>query len=120
MNRVLPLILLAASLSAYAQETKTPPQLVRQALADGRAAGTVGGPVAEETRRRLNATGTLQLVVQRLYLFQQPDCGHVQLDFTQDAALLPGTAMPAPYRWSTQMNICADGYPPSTLTRRSK
>lgn len=120
MKHLLPFLLLAASLPGIAQESKTPPQLVRQALADGRASGTVGGPVAEETRRRLNATGALKLVVQRVYLFQQPDCGRVQLDFTQDAALLPGTAMPAPYTWSTQMNICADGYPPSKLTRRTK
>ncbi|MCU6501877.1 hypothetical protein LPN04_29215 [Rugamonas sp. A1-17] len=120
MKNLLPLILLAASLPALAQETKTPPQLVRLALADGRASGTVGGAVADETRRRLNATGALQLVVQRVYLFQQPDCGRVQLDFTQDAALLPGTAIPAAYTWSTQMNICADGYPPSKLTRRTK
>ena len=118
MKHLLPLLLLA-SLSAGAQENKTPPQLVRQALADGAGRSPVGGPVADETRR-LNATGALQLVVQRVYLFQQPDCGRVQLDFTQDAALLPGTAMPAPYKWSTQMNICADGYPPSKLTRRTK
>lgn len=120
MKNILPPLLLCSSLAANAQEPKTPPQLVRQALADGRASGTVGGPVAEEARRRLNATGGLQLVVQRVYLFQQPDCGRVQLDFTQDAALLPGTAMPAPYTWSTQMNICADGSPPSKLTRRTK
>lgn len=120
MKHLLSLLLVSGSLSASAQEPKTPSQLVRQALADGRASGTVGGPVAEEARRRLNATGALQMVVQRVYLFQQPDCARVQLDFTQDDALLPGSAMPAPYKWSTQMNICADGYPPSKLTRRPK
>lgn len=98
----------------------TAPQLVRQAVADGRATGEIEGPIVDEARRRLNATGKLSLDVRRIYLFEQPGCARVQLDFTQDAALLPRTAVPAPYSWSTQLNICADGYPPSTLSRRGK
>lgn len=113
-----------ATLAAAAAFTLTPAQaaapqsMVRQALEDGQASGNVDGPVAEETRKRLNATGALTLTVKRLYRYEQPGCARVQLDFTQDAAMLPGTALPAPYSWSTQMNICADGHPPANLKRR--
>jgi hypothetical protein len=116
----LTLCALLSSFDASALEERSAPQLVRQAIAEGRAAGLVAGPVAEESRRRLGATGPLTLVVQRVYLFEQPDCARVQLDFTQEAALLPGTAMPSPYSWSTQLNVCSDGQPPSKLTRRNK
>lgn len=97
-----------------------PQRLIRQALEDGQASGPVDGPVAEETREKLNATGALTLKVKRLYRFEQARCARVQLNFTQDAALLPGTALPVPYSWSTQMNICADGYPPTNLKRRDQ
>lgn len=117
MKILLPIVIALAAQPATAAAPQT---LVRHAIADGRAEDRVDGPVAEETRRKLNATGPLTLLVKRIYLYDQPDCARVQLDFTQDAALLPGTALPAPYSWSVQMNICADGYPPTKLTRRSK
>lgn len=106
---------LLALQSAYAAE---PQSMIRQALAVGQASGSVDGPVADETRKRLNATGNLTLTVKRLYPYEQAGCARLQLDFAQDAALLPGNAVPAPYAWSTQMNICADGHPPSNLKRR--
>lgn len=117
MKIPLPMLFALAVLPATAAVPQT---LVRQAILEGHAEDRVEGPVAEETRRKLNATGPLTLLVKRVYLFEQPDCARVQLDFTQDAALLPGTALPAPYSWTVQMNICADGYPPAKLARRSK
>jgi hypothetical protein len=96
----------------------TPQALLRLAIEAGLASGTIDGPVAEETRKQLNATGELTLAVTRVYRFEQAGCARLQLDFTQAAALLPGSTVPAPYSWSTQMSICADGYPPTTLKRR--
>lgn len=113
-------ILVLASAFAPLPALASPQQMVRQAIGDGHAAGVVEGPVADESRRKLNATGALTLEVKRLYLFEQDGCARVQLNFTQADALLPNTAIPAPYSWSSQMNICADGYPPPTLKRRSK
>lgn len=95
-----------------------PQHLVREALETGNASGAVDGPVAEETGKRLNATGVLTLTVKRVYRFEQPGCARVQLDFVQDAALLPGSTLPAPYKWASQMNICADGLAPASLKRR--
>jgi len=117
--KTLAILALAAALAPMAAFA-SPPQLVRQAIGDGHASGVVEGPVADESRRKLNATGALTLEVKRLYLFEQEGCARVQLNFTQADALLPNTAVPAPYSWSTQMNICADGYPPPTLKRRGK
>jgi hypothetical protein len=117
--RFLAMTILATATAALPAAASVP-QMVRQAIEQGYAEGAVDGPIADEARRKLNATGILSLSVKRVYLFEQPRCARVQLDFTQAAALLPGSALPAPYTWSTQMNICADGYPPSTLKRRSK
>lgn len=97
-----------------------PQGMIRQAIEDGQVSGLVDGPIAEETRKKLNATGALTLAIKRLYRFEQAGCARLQLDFTQDAALLPGASLPAPYTWSTQMNICADGYPPANLKRRDQ
>lgn len=116
--KILTILAAAACLALPAAEAAEPQRMVRQALEEGHASGDVDGPVADETRKRLNATGALSLTVKRLYRFEQPGCGRLQLDFSQASALLPGSAMPAPYNWSTQMNICADGQPPATLKRR--
>lgn len=116
--KILSMLAAAAAIALQPAHAAEPQSMVRQALEDGQAAGPVDGPVAEETRKRLNATGALTLAVKRLYRFDQPGCARLQLDFTQEAALLPGTALPAPYSWSTQMNICADGHPPANLKRR--
>lgn len=112
------LLIAAAALALPEARAAEPQRMVRQALEDGHASGSVDGPVAEESRKKLNATGALTLVVKRLYRYEQPGCARLQLDFTQDSALLPGSAMPAPYSWTTQMNICADGHPPANLKRR--
>lgn len=116
--KILAMLAAAAAIAMQTANAAEPQSMVRQALEDGLASGHVEGPVAEETRKRLNATGALTLAVKRLYRFEQPGCARLQLDFTQEAALLPGTVLPAPYSWSTQMNICADGHPPANLKRR--
>lgn len=122
MKRRLIALLAAVSAAAGAgdQLQQEAPHVVRQAIADGRATATIGGQLAEESRRRLNATGALHLSVQRIYLFDQAGCGRLQLDFTQYDALPPGATQPAPYTWSTQMNVCADGHPPANTARRNK
>ena len=122
MKRRLIALLAAVSAAAGAgdQPQQGAPHVVRQAIADGRATATIGGQLAEESRHRLNATGALHLSVQRIYLFDQANCARLQLDFTQYDALPPGTTQPAPYTWSTQMSVCADGHPPANTARRSK
>ncbi|MPQ55123.1 hypothetical protein [Duganella sp. FT27W] len=123
MKRRLTALLVAVSAAAGADEQpqqQEAPQVVRQAIAHGHATATIGGLLADESRRRLNATGKLHLAVQRIYLFGQADCARLQLDFTQYDALPPGATQPAPYTWSTQMSVCADGHPPANTARRSK
>ena len=120
MQRRLIALLVAVSAAASASEEQDAPQVMRYAIAHGHATATIGGPLAEESRRRLNATGQLHLAVQRIYAFEQPDCARLQLDFKQEDALPPGAAQPRPYSWSTQMSVCADGRPPVDPARRSK
>jgi len=110
---------------AYALITALPaaadvPQLLRRAIVTGHARGQVDGPIAHEAQRKLNATGALTLSARRVYRFEQADCARLQLDFTQQAALLPGASLPAAYHWSTQLSICADGHPPAVPARSSK
>lgn len=116
MKTICLLLLMLVTISG---RTASPEALVRQAITEGWAEDVLEGPVAEESRNKLNATGTLTLSVKRLFLFEQPDCARVQLDFTQDAALLPGATLPAPYHWAVSMNICLDGQPPRLLNRRA-
>lgn len=116
--KILPFLAAVAILAQPTAKAAEPQRMIRQALEEGHASGAVDGPVSDETRKRLNATGALTLTVKRLYRFEQPGCGRLQLDFHQAAALMPGSVMPAPYSWSTKMNICADGHPPATLKRR--
>lgn len=94
--------------------------MVRQAIAQGQASGYVDGPIAEQTRLKLNATGPLNLEVKKVYDFEQPDCARVQLNFRQADALLPGATVPKEYSWATQMNICTDGQPPVITKRKAR
>lgn len=102
-------------MSASASE---PAALLRAAIRNGAASDTVDGPVADESRLKLNATGPLTLKVTRLYEFQQADCARLRMTFTQAQALPSGAKKPIDYSWSTDLSICTDGQAPASLTRK--
>lgn len=114
MRTLIALIMMTISAHTVAASTSS---LIRQALETGSANGLVTGTVADDSRKKLNATGPLTLTVTRVYAFEQPDCGRLQLDFEQGEALLPGRSMPEPYKWSIQMNVCSDGQAPKNTKR---
>lgn len=106
---------LASAMPASAADAAS---LIRSAIRTGSAADTVSGPVADESRLKLNATGPLTLKVTRLYEFQQTDCARVRMTFTQAEALPTGVKKPIDYSWSTDLSICTDGQAPATQTRK--
>jgi hypothetical protein len=120
MRIAIHLVLAALSILPLQSRAASAPQMIRKAIEQGHAEGILYGPVAENSRLKLNATGALNLNAKRLYLFDQPGCARLQLDFVQSDALLPGSATPAPYRWSTEMSICTDGQSPLTIQRSTK
>lgn len=106
------------ALLGNASQAAEPAALIRSAIRGGSAVGTVDGPVADEARNKLNATGPLTLKVTRLYEFQQSDCARVRLTFTQAQALPTDAKRPIDYSWSTDLSICVDGQAPATQTRK--
>lgn len=110
-------MLAATAATCYAAPVQ---ELVRQAIAHGKADGNVEGPLADAARTGLHATGKLSLTVLRVTAFPQPGCARLRLHFTQQDALMPGAAMPGPYSWITLMNICADGNAPQLPERRKQ
>jgi hypothetical protein len=115
-----PLILIGCLAIVCTAQAADVAAMVRQAITQGHASGYVDGPIAEQTRLKLNATGPLNLEVKKIYDFEQPDCARVQLNFLQSDALLPSATMPKDYSWATQMNICSDGQPPVITKRKAQ
>lgn len=111
-------ILCIAPLAALPSFAAEPAALLRAAIRTGSATDTVDGPVADESRLKLNATGPLTLKVTSLYEFQQSDCARVRMTFTQSQALPTGAKKPIDYSWSTDLSICADGQAPASQTRK--
>jgi hypothetical protein len=111
--------LLAAALAGVCTSVHPAPvpQLVRLAIQDGFATGSVNGPIAEHARSNLNATGPLTLSVRRVRSYEQPGCARIRLNFSQADARPKGSATSAPYEWVTEMNVCIDGQPPASLKR---
>lgn len=120
MKIAIHLVLAAVSILPVQARAASAPQMIRQAIEQGHSEGILNGLVAENSRLKLSATGTLTLSARRLYLFDQPGCARLQLDFVQLDALLPGAVSPAPYSWSTELSICTDGQSPLTIQRSTK
>lgn len=91
---------------------------MREAIVNGSAQGEVSGPIGDETRQKLNATGPLSIQIKRVYAFEEPGCARLQLNFKQADALAPGALMPSEYAFASQVNICVDGQAPTSLKRK--
>lgn len=107
--------LLLVSTFTFAADTST---LVRQSIRDGEAHGYVDGPILDQSRKQLNATGLLYLRVKKVYDFKEADCARLHLYFTQAEALFANETVPRDYQWETQMSLCLDGSAPKNTAKR--
>ena len=114
MKTALLLVLLIGSTSAHSQPIT---DYVRAAIESGSASGVVTGPVLDESRSKLRATGPLFVTVTRLHRFEQEGCARLTMAFKQADAMPPGQQKPADYKWDIQMNLCSDGQAPTNTTR---
>ena len=110
---------IAALLAATTVSAAEVATLMREAIMNGAAQGVVSGPIGDETRQKLNATGPLSIQIKRVYAFEQPGCARLQLNFKQADALAPGATMPAEYTFASQVSVCLDGQAPTSLKRKS-
>lgn len=78
---------------------------------DGRATGTLDGPVAESLRRRAVSEAPLLVEVTTLRTYREPGCKRLNVRFEQRAVKL-GDAPPADRAAAFQLDYCRDGQPP--------
>jgi len=81
---------------------------------DGRAAGTLAGPLAEVLRMRGVSAAPLLVEVTTLASHQQPGCKRLNVRFQQRDVKI-GNAPPADRELAFQLNYCRDGQPPRSL-----
>ena len=116
MRKVLLCLLLLGTAAAHAQPQPIT-DYIRAAIESGQASGSVTGPVLQESKAKLSATGPLYVTVTRLHRFQQEGCARLSLEFKQREAMPAGQQVPGDYHWDIQMNLCADGQAPTNTTR---
>lgn len=81
---------------------------------DGRAAGTLAGPLAERLRSRGISAAPLLVEVTTLRAYREPGCKRLNVQFRQDAVRI-GDAPPVDREIAFQLSYCRDGQPPRTL-----
>jgi len=78
---------------------------------DGRATGTLDGPVAEALRHRAVSEAPLLVEVTTLRTYREPGCKRLNVRFEQRAVKL-GDAPPADRTAAFQLDYCRNGQPP--------
>lgn len=81
---------------------------------DGRAAGTLAGPLAEVLRSRGISAAPLLVDVTTLRAYREPGCKRLNVQFHQRQVKL-GNAPPTDRELAFQLNYCRDGRPPRSL-----
>ena len=81
---------------------------------DGRAAGTLAGPLAEALRMRGVSGAPLLVEVTTLASHQQTGCKRLNVRFRQRDVKI-GDAPPEDRELAFQLNYCRDGQPPRSL-----
>lgn len=82
---------------------------------DGRAQGTLTGPLADAVRTRFNAAGPIEVEVTTLRRYAQPGCRRLNVRFMQVGVRLPGASAPRAQTVDFGINYCRDGAPPASL-----
>lgn len=83
---------------------------------DGRANGTLNGPLADAITSRFKGTSPIHVEVSTEKRFKQPGCSRLNVRFWQDGVLLPGENAPRKQTVDVGLNYCRDGRPPKSLS----
>jgi hypothetical protein len=79
----------------------------------GQASGVMGGDMAKKFSQQFNSDGTLLFESKRLYLYKQPGCARVAIDYTKKGVATPNGLQDV--KLNTQINYCLDGRAPQSL-----
>ncbi|KQW02852.1 hypothetical protein ASC87_00390 [Rhizobacter sp. Root1221] len=107
--------------AAEAQKARLPVEDFRPLLvnaiesAEGRAFGILIGPMAEALTTRMKATSPILIDVTTLRRYKQAGCSRLNVRFSQDGVVLPGTDKPRKQTFDLGLNYCRDGQPPRSL-----
>lgn len=82
---------------------------------DGTAFGILIGPMAEALTTRMKATSPILIDVTTLRRYKQAGCSRLNVRFSQDGVVLPGTDKPRNQTFDLGLNYCRDGQPPKSL-----
>lgn len=82
---------------------------------DGTAFGVLIGPMAEALTAKMKASSPVLIDVTTLRRYKQSGCSRLNVRFSQDGVVLPGTSKPRSQTYDLGLNYCRDGQPPKSL-----
>ena len=82
---------------------------------DGLAFGVLIGPMAEALSTRMRASSPVLIDVTTLRRYKQAGCSRLNVRFSQDGVVPPGTDKPRKQTFDLGLNYCRDGQPPKSL-----
>jgi hypothetical protein len=82
---------------------------------DGSAFGILIGPMAEALTAKMKAASPILIDVTTLRRYKQAGCSRLNVRFSQDGVVLPGTDKPRKQTFDLGLNYCRDGQPPKSL-----
>jgi putative transposase len=113
--------LLSYPQSAAANPQRLPVENFRVLLANaidsqsGAAHGILIGPMAEALTTRMKATSPILIDVTTVHRYKQAGCSRLNVRFSQEGVILPGTQKPQKQTFDLGLNYCRDGQPPKSL-----
>jgi hypothetical protein len=82
---------------------------------EGTAFGILIGPMAEALTTKMKATSPILLDVTTLRRYKQVGCSRLNVRFSQEGVVLPGTDKARNHTLDVGLNYCRDGQPPKSL-----
>jgi len=82
----------------------------------GTAHGILIGSMAEALTAKMKATSPILIDVSTERRYQQSGCSRLNVRFSQDGVVLPGTTVPRKQTFDLGLNYCRDGMPPKSLS----
>lgn len=79
----------------------------------GQASGVMGGDMAKKFAQQFKSDGTLLFESKRLFLYKQPGCARVEINYTKKGVATPNGLQDV--KLNTQINYCLDGRAPQSL-----
>jgi hypothetical protein len=82
----------------------------------GTAHGILIGSMAQALTEKMKATSPILIDVSTVRKYQQPGCSRLNVRFSQEGVVLPGTTTARKQTFDLGLNYCRDGMPPKSLS----